>query len=198
MGWLIAALSIALLLLIPLGVCISYDDEGGRINLIAGPFRVLLYPGKNRPEKKDNKTAEKTSSKTQGTSPKRNRGSISDFYPFIRLVLDFLCDFRRKLRVDMFRLRIILAGGDPADLTQNYGKAWAATAALWPCLNRVFVIKKQDVDVQCDFIGEKSSICARLDLTITVGRLLSLVFYHGTKVLKEFFVFRKKRNGGIV
>lgn len=198
MGWLSAMAVLCLLLVLPLGMSAIYDEDGGRISLIAGFLRFPVYPS-NKSKKNTKKATEQI--KTENIAkPKSNKnaGPISDFYPFITLVLDFLCDFRRKLRVDMFMLHITLAGGDPADLAQNYGKTWAAVGSFWPAFNRFLVIKKQDVNIQCDFEGNKTIISARLDLTLTVGRLLFMVIRHGTKGLKEFFRFRKKRNGGII
>ena len=45
----------------------------------------------------------------------------------------------------------MLGGGDPCDLAINYGKAWAALGNLWSRLEQFFVIKKRDVEIQCDF-----------------------------------------------
>ena len=90
-----------------------------------------------------------------------------------------------------------MAGGDPADLAINYGKAWAAVGNLWPRLETWFVIKKRNVEVECDFEGSETTVSARLDLTITLGRILSLVVRYAIRGLKEFLNFRKKRKGGI-
>jgi len=110
--------------------------------------------------------------------------------------LELLTDFRRKLRVDYLLLKVLLGGGDPADLAQNYGKTWAAVGTLWPRLESLFVIKKRDVEVLCDFEGDSTAITARLDLSITLGRLLSMGLRHGIRGINEFMKFRKKRNGG--
>ena len=67
---------------------------------------------------------------------------------------------------------------------------------LWPRLEELFVIKKRDVEVQCDFEGGSTTIIARLDLTITLGRVLSLGVRSAIRALKEFLNFRKKRKGG--
>ena len=199
MGWLIAATIVFLLLCIPLGISAVYDGNGGSVYVIASVFKFLVYP---RPKDPDRPAKEKVKKKETGGEAKKqttkNKGAISDFYPFIKLVLDFLCDFKRKLRVDHFQLYITLAGGDPADLALSYGKACASVGTFLPALNQFLIIKKQDVNVSCDFEGSNTTVEGRLDLTLTVGRLLSMVLRHGVKVIKEYFNFRKKRNGGIV
>lgn len=199
MGWLIVLAIIALLAILPLGVSAAYDEHGPRARVILGPVKLQVYPVKNDPDKppepkKEKKKPERSSAKKGGSHKKG--GPISDFYPFVRLVLELLTDFRHKLRVDVLELKIILAGGDPADLAVNYGKAWTALGNLWPRLESLFVIKKRDVEVLCDFEGAETTVSARLDLSITLGRLLSLCLRYGIRGIKEFLNFRKKRKGG--
>ena len=122
--------------------------------------------------------------------------TAQDFFPFVKLCLDFLGDLRRKLRVRQLYLRLILAGDDPCDLAVNYGKTWTAVGNLLPVLERWFVIKKKDVEVECDFTASETLVVARLEITMTLGRLLSLAAVYAVRGLKEFIVFRNKRKGG--
>lgn len=199
MGWLITLCILVLLALLPLGVSIAYDEQGPRAKILAGPVKLQAYPAKKDPDKpprpkKEKKKPQTTSGQKGGKS--KQGGPVSDFYPFVELVFELLTDFRRKLRVNVLELKVTLAGGDPADLAINYGKAWTAIGNLWPRLESLFVIKKRDVEVQCDFEGSQTTISARLDLTITLGRLLSMIFRHGIRGVKEFLNFHKKRQGG--
>jgi hypothetical protein len=72
----------------------------------------------------------------------------------------------------------------------------AAVSALDPQLERLFVIKKKHIRVECDFNGEKSQVWANVRLTITVGRILSMGLRHGTKALREYMKIMKLRKGG--
>ena len=121
-----------------------------------------------------------------------------DFLPLVRTALDFLGAFRRKLRVNRLEMKIIMTGGDPCDLAVNYGRAWAALGNLVPLLERCFVIKKRDLEVECDFVAEETLIYARLDLTITLGRILLLAVRYGIRALREFLKIMKLRKGGAV
>ena len=112
------------------------------------------------------------------------------------MALDLLNDFRRKLRLDDLYLRLILASSDPCDLAINYGKTWAAVGNFLPVLEQIFVIKKRDVEVECDFTASETKVIARLDMTITLGRLLALVAVYGFRALKEYLAIRNKRKGG--
>ena len=93
-------------------------------------------------------------------------------------------------------MKLVLAGDDPADLATNYGKAWLALGNLMPLLERVFVIRKRNLEVECDFLGESTTITARFDISITVGRTLLLVFAQGIPILREFMKIMKMRKGG--
>ena len=200
MGWLIALAVVALLAVLPLGISAKYDEQGPWLWVIAGPVRLKLLPGKKKTKDTKKKTKEAKSKKKNGGSAaetaEEKGGSVTDFIPLVRIVFDFLADFRRKLRVNILELKIVLAGGDPCDLAVNYGKACAAVAALDPQLERFFVIKKKDIQVQCDFVEEKTLIIARLDLTITLGRLLVQLVRHGSRALKELLKIMKLRKGG--
>ena len=200
MGWLIALAVIVLLAVLPLGICAKYDADGAQLWILAGPVRLKVLPGskKNKQDKskKEIKTGKKPASASQGKEKKG--GGMKDFIPLVRVVFDFLADFRRKLRVNLLELKITLAGGDPCDLAINYGKACAAVANLDPQLERFFVIKKKDIQVQCDFVEEKTQVLARLDLTITLGRLIVQLVRHGSRALKELLKIMKLRKGGAV
>lgn len=203
MGWLIAAGVLVLLAVLPLGVTAVYSENGPVARLIAGPVRIRVYPSKPGKEKKEKdkkeKPAEKRTARKKADSKttEKKDGSFHDFLPLVSLVLDFLCDFRRKLRVDRLELRLIMAADDPCDLAVNYGKAWAALGNLMPQLERLFVIKKRDVEVECDFTSDKTLIFARLDLTITLGRLLGMGLYHGIRILRKYLTIMKTRKGGV-
>jgi len=201
MGWLIALALIALLAVLPLGISAKYDAEGPQLLVITGPVRLKVYPGRKKKAKQEkSKKAEDKNKKKEASAASgvKQGGSVTDFLPLVRIVFDFLADFRRKLRVNMLVLKITLAGGDPCDLAVNYGKACAAVAALDPHLERFFVIKKKDVQIQCDFVEEKTLVLARLDLTITLGRLIVQLFRHGSRALKELLKIMKLRKGGAV
>ena len=198
MGWVIALGVLLLLTILPLGVSARYDSDGPLVKLIAGPVRVKLYPGKKGEKKEEKKKpAKKAATGKKTSSQKKKGGSFSDFLPLVNLVLDFLDSFRWKLRVNRMEMKLIMAADDPCDLAVNYGKAWAALGNLLPVLERQLVIKKRDLEVECDFEANTTLIIARVDLTITLGRLLSLVVVHGIRILREYLNIVKTRKGGV-
>lgn len=216
MGWLITCGILTLLAVLPLGVRIRYDGAGPLVRVILGPVKITVFP-RPKKEKKARKEKEQEKEIEEQVRPEKENlpqppqppkektpqtekkgGSLKDFLPFVKLGLDFLGDFRRKLRLDDLYLRLILASSDPCDLAVNYGKTWAAVGNLMPALEKWFVIKKRDVEVQCDFTASETRVIARLDITMTLGRLVSLVAVYAVRGLKEFLHFKKIRKGGAV
>ena len=199
MGWCIALGILVILAILPLGVSAIYEAGGPLVRLIAGPVRIQLYPGKKKEKAEKKKPApaapaKKPAAKT--VSAEKKPGKWTDFLPLVRTALDFLGEFRRKLRVKVLEVKLTMAGDDPCDLATNYGRAWAALGNLWPRLEQLFVIKKRDVQIQCDFTATETVIYARLDLTITLGRLVSLAVRYGIRAIREYLQIMKSRKGG--
>lgn len=209
MGWGIFFVCLLVLAWIPLGIRVSYGEAGFEARVIAGPVKITLFPRKKRKKKpKIADSSEKTTEETRKAPSEKKRpktettekdepgmqsgGSLERFVPWIRLGLDFLGALRRKIRLDNLYLHVVLAGDDPCDLAVNYGRAWAVVGDLLPKLERVFVIGKRDIQVNCDFAAEKITVAARGDMTITLGRTLCLGVIYGIRALKIIL----KRKGG--
>ena len=197
MGWLVALAVLTALALIPVGVSLRYDADRFDLKIRLSCFRFSLPKGKKKEKKKPQKEKkpqqepEPQERHSAAPAPKKKRRPLRDFLPFVRLGLDFLKSLRRKLRIEKLYAKLTLAGDDPADLAANYGKTWAAVSTLMAQLNQIFVIRDQDVNVQCDFLAEKTQVSARLDLTMTIGRLLSLAVGYGIRALRQYLIFRK-------
>ena len=214
MGWLITIGILVLLAVLPLGVSVHYGGEGVQVKIIAGPLRLQVVPSRNKSDKEEKNQSENKQEKKnpKGSKPsktasakvdegkpadKKKGGSILDFLPLVKVGLDFLAEFfGKKLHVNCLELKLTLAGGDPCDLALNYGRAWEALGNLWPRLERMMVIQKRDINIQCDFEGDKTLIYTRLDISITLGRLLGIAVRYGWRALVTFLKIRKKRKGG--
>ncbi len=199
MGWLIALGILVLLAVLPLGVDIVYNAAGLVLRIVAGPVRVQLLPAKKPKSEKEKKPkSDKKKKKAQAVpakteKPEEQGGSLQDFLPLVKIVLELLDGLRRKLRFNNLELKLTMAGDDPCDLAVNYGRAWAALGNLWPQLERCFVIKKRNVEVQCDFEADQTVVTAHGRVTITLGRLLGLVVYHGIRAVVAFIKIQNSK-----
>lgn len=214
MGWLITLLILILLGILPLGVSVIYDEDGAVVRVIAGLLKIKVYPlpKKEKKEKKPKKEKKQTGKKAEKTGDqtasdgkqkesgkkKKSGGPVTDFLPLVKVVLKFLDGFRRKLRLDVLEVKVIMAADDPCDLAVNYGRAWAAVGNLMPQVERIFVIRKRNIEVECDFTADRTRVLARLDLTITLGRILGLVFVLIGRAAVELIKIMMKRKGGAV
>ena len=220
MGWLITFGILFLLAILPMGVSVKYDEDGAVVKVIAGPVKITLFPRpkKDKKEKKQKikdpespKEPEKQADPAKTEQPvkepsskaekkekpaKKSGGPITDFLPLVQIALDMLGAFRRRLRLNVLELKLIMAADDPCDLAVNYGRAWAAVGNLMPRLERVFVIKKRNIEVECDFEASQTRVTAQLDLTITLGRIIATAVVYGVKALIEFLKIKNKRKGG--
>ena len=224
MGWWITLGILVLLAVLPLGVSVRYNEDGVVVKVIAGPVRITLFPRpkkvkkpkkekpadqqpeesnqpqpaeKDQPAQEQNPQKKPEEKKPEEKKPASKKGgSLTDFLPLVQIALDMLDAFRRRLRVNLLELKLILAADDPCDLAVNYGRAWTAVGNLMPRLERVLVIKKRNIEVECDFEATETKVIAGLDLTITLGRIFATVVVYGIKALIEFMKIKNKRKGG--
>ena len=203
MGWIILLAILVLLAVLPLGASVLYDEDGPRVRIVAGPVKVQVFPMKKKPKKAKKEASPKKPKKQKASEEARKPfpkpktgGSWTDFLPLVQVALDLLNDLRRKLRVNELKLHMTMAGDDPCDLAVNYGRMNASLAALIAQLERFLVIRKRNVHIDCDFTANETVILARLDLTITLGRILYIAVRYGVQGLMTFLKIKKQREGG--
>ena len=197
MGWLIALFIVVLFCCLPIGVYASYDRSGALASLVIGPVRIRLYP--KRKSKGNHKNYSKSNDFEKHTQKKKKpTGSLSDFTAIADLVFEFLKDFRRKLRIRNLEFKVILADSDPYDLSVHYGLGWALLGNLVPQIDRFFVVRKRNLEVACDYTATETFIEARIDMTISLGRLLWIALYHGPRILRKYNSIVKQTKGGNV
>lgn len=156
-----------------------------------------VQPEGEKPPEEAKQEASPAKDKKPSEEAKQEEDAPRDFEKLkslLHLIVPFLGDLRRKIRITRLQGYLLLAGGDPCDLAVNYGRAWAALGNLQALLSRAFVIKRQDLQVGCDFAGENTLFYGRADITITLGRLLGLVLRYGWKLLKST---KMKKGGGV-
>lgn len=199
MGWWIALGILVLLAILPVGVRLSYNEDGLVLSLLLGMVRIKLYPRqKTRPVDKEKQEPKKTAPKGKPAAKEKRGGKLSAFKPLLEIAWNFLGDLRRKIRVKRLEMNLIMAADDPCDLAVNYGKAWAAVGNLMPLLESIFIIKKRNIQVQCDFTADVPRVLARMDVTITVGRIVALAVKYGVPAIREILNLKNTNEGGAV
>ena len=202
MGWFIALGILVLIAILPVGASVEYDSNGFHAAVIAGCIHIPVFPRekkekkeeKVKPQPKPKQVAKATGKKSH--SKKKTGGELRDFLPVLDRILDFLSVLPHKLRITQLDLVLVLGGGDPCDLAVNYGRGWAALGNLVPLIERAFVINKRHLEVECDFLAESTKVIARMDISITIGRIFSLLTRWGIPVVWELFKVINKRKGG--
>ena len=203
MTWWMTLLVIFLVLFligcIPVGVDAGYSTEGYYVKLKIWLLRIALLPRPEKPTQKKKKPAKKAEKAEKTAAPEKEKkkssfisGGLDGIFSLVQLGCDVLGDLRRKLRVEKLTLHVRF-GGDAAKAAINYGRAWAAIGALTPMLDRVFVIRERDICPELCYEQAGMTVEARLVMTITIGRVLSLALRAGVKFLK--FMANNKKGG---
>ena len=198
MGWGIALAAILAVGLLPVGLRIVYGETGLHMTVLAGPFKFPLESGKKEKKSKKEESAKSNAGKTEKKPESKQGGSFTDFLPLLKVLKELLGELRRRLRVKKLEMKLTMAGDDPCDLAVNYGRAWAAVEGIMPLLQELFVIKKRDVQVACDFVGSQTTLYLRVDAVLSLWRLLGMILRYGFRGIREYLKIIEKRKGGAV
>lgn len=179
------------LMLLPVGVDAEYAPEGFFLRIKAGPARITLLPKKPKKEKKPKKP--KTEKPKKEKKPKKKPKLTLDLiFTLVRLALESVSAFRKKLKVELFRLWLLVATKDPYQTATLYGTISAALEGLYPFAARALDIRERDVRVNADFTEEPMDVMGRLILTIRIGQILGIGLVFIWKLLVWYL---KQRTG---
>ena len=203
-GWLIAlgiVLVIILIPLLPVGMLVIYNKEGLQlfVHIWFLKFPLDIFKSTKKDEGKTSESEsglKKFTSRAKKAITDKEGGKISEFMPLLDAALKLLADLRRKIYVKNLSLNLILGGEDACELALNYGRAWAAVGNLIPLLEQILKIKKRDVQVNCDFTSASTKIYARIQISISLWRLIHLVAKYGIPVYREYEEIINNNEGG--
>ena len=196
--WMTLAAILGVLVLIgciPVGVDARYDGGGVFLAVRIWFFQIRILPprqkkpARNAEQKKRARKTEKTQPEHSAADEKQSNmllsGGVDGIMQLLELLTAALGDLRRKLRVNELTLHVRFGGSDdPAKAAMNYGRAWAVIGMITPALERLFVIKKRDIQPALDYTISSMQVEARLVTTITIGRGLALALHTGFRLLK--------------
>ncbi len=200
MGWIIlgAVLGlIALILLIPVRVCLTYRTEPKLTVWVAFvPIRLLPAPERAAaPPQKKKEKPEKPGEKQNLLQEIRQTDGISGVVSFLKqaiaIALRLVGRVTRRLVIERLDLRFSAAAGDSAETAILYGKACAAVYPAVTLLSGALHSERIRVTVAPDFLADSVSVDCRLRIRL---RLIWPVAY-GVQALVRFLrlMIRQKR-----
>ncbi len=193
----VIVLLIALIMLIPVGADVGY--ENGELHVSAKACGVLmpLYPKpqeEEKPEKESKKKAKKAKKKSaekpKEEKPKKDklpiditRFSKEEMLELAKAGLGAVGKFGRKLKVDRFLLHYTAAGKDPYNTAVTFAYVNAALSSLAPICSRRFTVKDCSVWTDVDFTIDEMKLDLGLAMSIRIGQIMAIVLAVGFKML---------------
>lgn len=185
----LAVLAVLFLIgMIRLGGRLKYGAEGLFVHVLAGPVRIQVVPA---PPKKDKKAKPKKEKEPKEEKPKKPKpegqpGTLQRVWSVLPRIIDAVGGLRRRIRIDDFDMTLIWGGSDPASIAIGYGRANAALGAFWPLVENNFKVKRRNFDIQMDYDRKSPAVEITAAFTVTVGQALTLVLWHGGRVLIQW------------
>ena len=204
-GWYILIgiiLFITLILIIPVGVDVSFDKEL-KVNLRIAFLSIQILPAKPEKEKKPKKEKKKKKEEEpKEEEPKEKKPNIikekgiSWLMDVIRQVAaiagGMLKSFFKHLVLKKFFISITYAGENAEDTAVKYGYFCSSVYPAFSVLVRVAKCKKYAIDISPNFTnGEQSVFDIDISLRIRIFWIVALVFKHGFKAIKLLLSLRR-------
>ncbi len=248
-GWIVLAVIVALIALLmwlPVRVCVIYRDQPDvvlRIGFI--PIRILpakektpeqieqenqaklrkdaekaLAKKKAKEEKKKAKEAAKKAKQEAKKKAKQDKkegkptpppepkkpslfaklkemyglsGLIQMFKELVKIVMGMVGGVIFGIRIEKLHLNACVACDDAAQTAQQYGQFCAAIYPSVETLGRLIHIKDREVNITCDFLGQKSVIDCSVIVCLRVGTVFHQLFRMIGRLIKLLLTQGKYR-----
>lgn len=180
---------LVLLLVVPFGVSAWYKDgePGVAARLLCFNFKLLPRKEKEKKPKKEKKAKKgkkQKEEKPEKEKKPRPKPSPEELLQLLKLGLDALARFKRKLTINKLMLHLVIASDDPFDATMTYGLVNTALGTLEGMRGRAFRVRQCDIQTALDFDSTEPRFDAELTMTISLGRILAVVFAAGWGFMK--------------
>ena len=214
-------LLIVLLLILPVGIRIKYDNDFF-LYVSIGFVRIKVIPSKQkkirisdyserklerqrkRQQKKDAKKEKKKAVNTKKekkdnvlTARLKNFDTAPDMieqlYDMLALVSD---KFAKRLTVKIFKLDAIIGSDNAAKTAIIYGGACSLAGCISAFLDQHMKLKKRNeasINISPDFLSEKTTVKADVLMTVTIGGVFTFLF-EIRSVIKEILTLLQEDN----
>lgn len=185
-------LILALILLISPAVRLQYGDKV-TVTLRILFVKIPLLSDKPKKKKKDKPRKKSGEIKEKVENDVKKQGAYDTFVKYKSVVAPVLRDlgtFVHHLRIHPLKMRVILAGGDAADLAIDYGRL---CSVFYPTLAAICAntkVGKKDIYIAVDYQKPKAEITADITVKVRVIFLLSLAL----KFIKHLVTLKLKTN----
>ena len=106
---------------------------------------------------------------------------------YVKMLWHALVRLLKGVVIEDFHLRFIAASDDPYKTAMLCGSAYSIAGMLAPHIRRFMKVKKSSVEIDSDFLAEKSVISASLRAKIPFWKLLIIA----GALLREYLQYRK-------
>ena len=181
-GWIILAILvglITLIMLIPIGADLRYEDEVIRVSAKAAGIKIQLIPKKKRepkPEKPEEKPKPEPKPKEEKPKKEKKKRSLSfnaeEILDLLKLILKSFGRFGRKFRVERFVLHWTAAGSDPYLVARTFSVVNAGLSQLAPICTERFHCRDSSVWTDIDFVSDRMFFEFGLTMTIRIGQIV--------------------------
>lgn len=197
----IILLILLLIFFVPYGVDAAYMGGEFSLKVKAGFLRVAILPRKKKPkteaqlrkeeERKARKAAKKAAKKAEkeaqaaAAPPKpKKKPDIQFILALVKMGLRAVRRLFKSFSIDFFLLHYVAATKDPYDTAMQYSYMGAAFNAVTALAGDCIRVKKSDVWLDVDFVGETPQIEARLVLSLQLYKVVALAAAFGFEYLK--------------
>lgn len=183
-GWIILAVIVGivtLIMLIPIGADIRYEDGVVRVSAKAAWIKLQLIPKQKKSQKeekpkKERKKKEKPpQDQKEESSPKKKREfpfNAEEILELLKTVLKKFGRFGKKFKVERFVLHWIAAGWEPYTIARVFSIVNAGLSQLSPICVERFHCKDSSVWTDIDFVRDDMFLEFGLTMTIRIGQII--------------------------
>ena len=187
-------LLIVLLLQIRVRARFSYDQGDIALWIQYGPAKIQIFPRPEKPEEPEKKPKKEKEKKEKPKKPKAKINREQIFYALEKLPPILGRALKRtgkSIRIEPLKVWLLVAGSDPADTAELYGKLEAALSAGIPVLEKAVWIRDEDIRLYPDFTQEQMDCIAEVGIALRPWRLVTMAVRALASLIKWYFGFRK-------
>lgn len=200
-GWILLAILvglITLIMLVPIGADLRYEDEVIRVSVKAAGIKIQLIPKKKKEPKTEQSEEEpKPESKPKEEKPKKHKKghalslNVEEIIDLLKVVLKGFGRFGRQFKVERFVLHWTAAGCDPYLVARMFSVVNAGLSQLAPICTERFHCRDSSVWTDIDFVSDRMFFEFGLTMTIRIGQIVGTGIRLAVGALK--ILLRSKR-----